>query len=107
MNHEFVYIIKNKKKVFKIGRTDDLEKKLDEHKEISENTSIPYLKDEIKLVFSIVFYKTEQAVSFEKLIKSWPNKKLKALINQDYDFIMGKVEKRTSKDSIQFDRRDN
>jgi predicted GIY-YIG superfamily endonuclease len=79
----WVYILECADGSYYTGHTENLEKRLAEHRQKTFNC---YTKSRlpIKLVFCNEFKTREEALSSERQIKSWSRNKKKALINSDW-----------------------
>ncbi len=80
----YVYILRCADNSYYIGQTDNLEKRIAEHKmgEIKGYTSsrLP-----VELVFSDEFSSREEAIVLERQIKGWSRKKKEAMIRGDWE----------------------
>jgi predicted GIY-YIG superfamily endonuclease len=78
----YVYILFCDKKIFYVGLTDDVERRLKQHK----NKESFYTKkfSRIELVHKEEFDTRKSAEQREKQLKGWSVAKKKALIAQDY-----------------------
>jgi putative endonuclease len=87
MKDYFVYILKCSAESYYTGVTNNLEKRVSEHKSgtIKSYTSsrLP-----VELVFSERFSDVNQAIRFEKQVKGWNRIKKEALINKDFDLLV-------------------
>jgi putative endonuclease len=83
----YLYILKCADKSYYTGVTNDLEKRLSEHKNTNNMKSYIYHKRPFKLVYIEVFNDIREAISREKQIKGWSRKKKEALINQDWELL--------------------
>lgn len=82
----FVYILKCSDESYYTGHTDDIEKRLNEHK-----TSISKCYTSKRLPFELVFNQSfptrVEALVAERKIKGWSRKKKEALIESDWGLI--------------------
>ena len=90
--HYFVYILTNKNKtVLYIGVTNDLEKRLYEHKYLTETTAAFTKKYNCYyLLYYEQFQDVKQAIAREKELKGWRREKKEKLIaslNPDWKFL--------------------
>jgi putative endonuclease len=84
----YVYILKCSDNSYYTGVTNNLDKRLNEHKRGESKSSYTYSRRPIKLVYSTICNDPKQAIAFEKQIKGWSRKKKQALINEDWDTIV-------------------
>ena len=85
----YVYILKCKDNSYYTGVTNDLEYRLQQHKEGLVTTCYTFHRRPLELVYYIGFQNNLAAISFEKKIKKWSKSKKEALI-------AGKFEELTS-----------
>ena len=77
----FVYILTNKSNTLYVGVTNNLQKRIYEHKQkISDGFTARYNIN--KLIYFEEFKNIEEAISAEKRIKGWTRKKKLDLIKQ-------------------------
>ena len=80
----WVYILRCADDSYYTGHTDDLEKRIAEHKngefEGYTSTRLP-----VKLIFSEQFATREEALSCERQLKAWSRKKKEALMRGDWN----------------------
>lgn len=84
----YVYILRTSSNTLYIGQTNNLEKRLKEHKEKS-NKSARYLKyfDSFKLVYFEKCRTRIEAMRRELQLKKWTRQKKEALIQQNTDLL--------------------
>lgn len=96
MNEYFVYILTNyNKTALYTGVTNDLKRRLYEHKEGLDKTSFTTKYKCYYLIYWDKFNDVEQAISREKQIKGWVRVKKEKLIsefNTDWKFLNEDVE---------------
>jgi len=96
MNEYFVYILTNyKKSVLYTGVTNDLKRRLSEHKEGLNKASFTTKYNCYYLIYWDKFNDVEQAIDREKQIKGWVRIKKEKLINAfnvDWKFLNEEVE---------------
>ncbi|WCL53909.1 GIY-YIG nuclease family protein [Gimibacter soli] len=82
----FVYILKCADGSYYTGQTDNLERRVNEHR---HGTYCAYTSQRrpIELVFSEAFESRHAALSAEQQIKGWSRAKKEALIEGDFDRI--------------------
>lgn len=68
MKFYYVYILKQSNGDYYVGRSDDLKKRVKEHKSGSERTTKKFLP--LRLVSYFAFDKKSKALSFEKYLKT-------------------------------------
>ncbi|MCG2686050.1 GIY-YIG nuclease family protein [Candidatus Parcubacteria bacterium] len=80
----FVYILRTSSNTLYIGQTNDLEKRLKEHREKSSK-SAKYIRyfSSFDLVYSEEYPTRKEAVQREIQLKKWPRAKKEALIQRD------------------------
>ena len=94
MKTSFVYILTNKNKTtLYIGVTNNLERRLSEHK---ENKGSKFTKKyQVKhLIYYEVFENISDAIKREKQLKGWSRMKKENIINKinpDWDFLEGNL----------------
>ena len=84
MEDFFVYILQCSDRSYYVGHTDDIEKRISEHRLKTHNcytsTRLP-----VELVFCQQFFSRVEALEAERKIKPWSRKKKEALISGDWD----------------------
>ena len=86
MKNFFVYILKCNDGSYYVGHTDDIEKRISEHKNRTYQ-NYTALRLPIELVFSQIFETRDEAFIVERKIKDWSRKKKEALIRGNYDLL--------------------
>jgi putative endonuclease len=87
MRDYFVYILKCSDDSYYTGVTNNLEKRISEHKSgVIKGYTMNRLP--VELVFSERFSDVNQAIRFEKQVKGWNRRKKEALINKDFDLLI-------------------
>lgn len=84
MKYFYVYILLCSDKTFYTGFTSNLDKRIQEHNDGKHKNSYTYSRRPLSLEFFAEFSTVQQAISFEKQIKSWSQKKKIALINEEF-----------------------
>lgn len=96
MNEYFVYILTNfSKTVLYTGVTNDLKRRLYEHKDGLNKKSFTTRYNCFYLIYWDKFNRIEQAIAREKQIKGWKRDKKESLINDfnsDWRFLNDEVE---------------
>lgn len=82
----WVYILKCSDGTYYTGVTNDLERRLHEHKSGS-HTGYTSVRLPVSLVFSTEIEKPMEAITLEKKIKKWSQKKKEALINGNFNLL--------------------
>jgi len=79
-----VYILRTSRKTLYIGQTNNLERRLKEHKSKSSK-SAKYLRyfSSFELVYSETYQTRKEALRRELQLKKWSRAKKEALINED------------------------
>ncbi|MBD3231395.1 GIY-YIG nuclease family protein [Candidatus Dependentiae bacterium] len=83
MNCFFVYILKCNDGSYYTGHTDDLERRISEHK-IGLYCKYTSKRRPIKLVFYQTFETRDSAFVVERKIKNWSRRKKEALIEKNW-----------------------
>ena len=78
------------------GVTNNISRRLFEHKSGLNKTCFTYRRRPVKLIFHQEFNDILQAIYFEKKIKKWSAKKKRALANEDFDLLQLLAECRNS-----------
>ncbi|MCG8697150.1 MAG: GIY-YIG nuclease family protein [Bacteroidales bacterium] len=81
----YVYILKCSDKTYYTGITNNLERRIKEHREGINITAYTYKRSPIELVYFEIFQFPNEAIAFEKQIKKWSRKKKEALIERNYN----------------------
>jgi len=82
----YVYILKCRDRSYYTGHTDDLEKRLSEHKS-GIIGCYTFKRRSVELVYFQEFVTRDEAFDAERRIKGWSRKKKEALIKQDWNLI--------------------
>jgi len=79
--HFFVYILRTSKNTLYIGQTNNLEKRIQEHKN-KTSKSAKYIRyfSSFDLVYSETYSTRKEALKREAQLKKWPRTKKEALI---------------------------
>ncbi|MBY0352914.1 GIY-YIG nuclease family protein [Candidatus Babeliales bacterium] len=83
----YVYILKCSDDSYYTGHTDDIDKRLHEHKTSTYDDSYTSSRLPFKLVFMQEFATRYEALAAERKIKGWGRKKKEALIAGDWEKI--------------------
>ena len=84
MKSYFVYILKCSDGSYYTGMTNNIEKRLIEHKSGFDITCYTFSRRPLELIFYEVFQNPLDAIKFEKQLKGWSRRKKEALINKDF-----------------------
>ena len=82
-----VYILKCNDNTFYTGITNNLERRLAEHKTGENPNAYTYKRRPLKLVYFTEFTDVEFAIEAEKQIKKWSQAKKKELIEGNFDLL--------------------
>ena len=85
MKQMYVYILLCSDQSYYTGVTNDLERRLAEHKEGIIKSCYTHSRRPVKLKFYEMFDRPASAIAFEKKIKGWSRAKKKALIEKNWD----------------------
>ncbi len=86
MEYFFVYILKCADGSYYVGHTDNIEKRIIEHKS-GTHKGFTSRRLPVKLVFQQEFESRDAAFVAERKIKEWSRKKKEALIKRDFDLL--------------------
>lgn len=89
-----VYILLCSDNSYYIGVTNNLDRRVAEHNESTEENSYTYSRRPVKLVWHEVYNYIDQAIAREKQLKTWSRAKKEALMDQDIE----RLEKLAKKD---------
>ncbi len=85
MKSYFVYILKCCDATYYTGITNNLERRILEHKSGLNNECYTFSRRPIELMWFEIFNDVSNAIAIEKQIKGWSRRKKEALILQDWD----------------------
>ncbi|WP_396157766.1 GIY-YIG nuclease family protein [Flavobacterium sp.] len=85
MKSYFVYILKCSDQSYYTGFTNNLERRLAEHRFGKNKECYTFDKNPLELVWFETFNDVLDAIATEKRIKGWSKIKKEALINNDWD----------------------
>jgi putative endonuclease len=83
-----VYILKCRDGSYYTGHTDDIEKRISEHKLGSIPTCYTKTRLPVEVVFTEAFATRVEALDMEQRIKGWSRRKKEALINGDWNLLV-------------------
>ncbi len=86
MKDFFVYIIRCADGSFYIGHTDDIDKRMAEHKS-QKYQCYTKLRLPVELVFCSAFASRDEAIVAERKIKGWSRAKKQALIDKNFELL--------------------
>ncbi|MEM6720338.1 MAG: GIY-YIG nuclease family protein [Bacteroidota bacterium] len=87
MKTYYIYILKCKDDLLYVGMTNNLERRMNEHRSGLNRNCLTFSRRPVELIFYQNFNDVEQAIYFEKKIKKWSKKKKLALAHEDYDML--------------------
>ncbi len=90
----WLYLLRCADGSYYVGHTDDLEKRLAQHRE-GEIAGYTAQRRPVELVFSQDFTSREDALAMERQIKGWSRAKKEALIRRDWGEVSRLAQRRT------------
>ncbi len=87
MNKFYLYILKCRDNTYYIGHTDDIEKRIAQHKAGTFSTCYTKNRLPVEVVCIKEFGSRYEALCAERKIKKWSRKKKEAYINDDWELI--------------------
>jgi putative endonuclease len=81
----YVYILKCADGSYYTGITHDMDQRLEQHNQGTNEDSYTYVRRPVELVFCEMFNNYRLAIEWEKRLKGWSRKKKEALINGNWD----------------------
>jgi putative endonuclease len=87
IHNYFVYILECADKSYYVGVTNDLEIRIEQHRNGYDPKAYTFTRRPVVLRYYQRFSLIEQAIEFEKQLKGWNRKKKEALFNEDWDEI--------------------
>jgi putative endonuclease len=99
----YVYILKCSDNSYYTGISNDVERRLAEHKEGENPDSYTFSRRPLELVYCEYFTDPKQAIAFEKQVKGWSRAKKEALIAGDWKKIVELAKCVNSSSSENFD----
>ena len=88
MKSYFVYILKCSDKSYYTGFTNNLERRLGEHRSGQNKECYTFNKNPLELMWFETFNDVLDAIATEKRIKGWSRIKKEALIKNDWDKVV-------------------
>ena len=84
MKTYYVYILLCSDKTFYTGMTNDLERRINQHKSGYKKDGYTFERRPLKLVWNLQCTNPTEAIKIEKQIKGWSHRKKQALINENW-----------------------
>jgi putative endonuclease len=88
IHNYFVYILECADKSYYTGVTNDLDIRIEQHKNGDDVNAYTYSRRPLTLKYYMRFDQIEQAIAFEKQVKGWSRNKKEALFKEDWEEIM-------------------
>jgi putative endonuclease len=85
MKFYYVYIILCSDKTYYTGMTNDLERRINQHKSGYKKDGYTFSRLPIELKWYLQCTNPSEAISIEKQIKGWSHRKKEALINENWN----------------------
>ena len=85
MKFYYVYILHCSDGTYYTGMTNDLERRLTQHKAGYRKNSYTYSRRPIELKWQVSCTNPTEAIKIEKQIKGWSKRKKQALIDENWD----------------------
>ena len=85
MCHMTVYILRCSDGSYYVGVTNDIDRRVWEHRTGADSKSYTFRRRPVTLVFVEHFPDAVQAIEFEKQVKGWRREKKEALINRQWE----------------------
>jgi putative endonuclease len=89
MKQYFVYILLCSDNSYYTGITNDLDRRLYDHKNGIDPKAYTFKRRPVKMVFQEMFSDVNQAIAFEKQVKGWRRAKKEAIIRGDWELLPG------------------
>jgi putative endonuclease len=87
VNVYYVYVVRCIDGSFYIGVTNDIERRFNEHCQGADPTCYTFERRPLKLVHVSEFAWIDQAIAFERKLKTWSHRKKRALVEGDFGSI--------------------
>lgn len=84
MKYYYTYILECSDKSYYVGMTNDLERRLIQHKNGSGKFNYTSIRLPVKLVWHIQCTNPNEAIRIEKQLKGWSRRKKEALIQENW-----------------------
>ena len=85
MKFYYVYILLCSDDTFYTGMSNDLERRVSQHKSGYKKDSYTYAKRPVELKWHLQLTDPSEAIKYEKQIKGWSHRKKEALIQENWD----------------------
>lgn len=85
MNEYYVYILECSDGTYYTGITNNMSRRLEEHKHSETIISYTSIRLPVKLVYIATFMDVREAIAWEKQVKGWNRAKKKALIEGRFE----------------------
>jgi len=85
MNNGMVYILECSDNTYYTGVTNDIDRRLAEHKMGIDKQCYTYSRRPVKLLWTSEEIPIDQAIDLERMIKGWRREKKEALMNREYE----------------------
>ena len=83
----FVYMLQCFDGTFYVGVTNDVERRIAEHRAGHVAGSYTSLRRPLRLVYAGEFQRVEEAIAFEKRLKGWSHQKKRAFDERDWPLL--------------------
>jgi putative endonuclease len=80
----YVYVLRCVDGTFYIGVTNDIERRFGEHCFGSDPGCYTFVRRPLRLVHVSEFHWVDEAIAFEKRLKSWSHRKKRAFVDGDW-----------------------
>lgn len=87
MKHYYVYVLRCYDGTFYVGMTNDIERRVNEHSFGIDPDCYTYDGRPLRVVHVSEFRWVDQAIAFEKKLKSWSHRKKRAFVDGDWKAI--------------------
>ncbi len=91
MNTYYVYLLECKDGSYYVGVTNDLERRMLEHKTGFDPTCYTFSRRPVELKNYLTFQYISEAIYFEKKIKKWSRAKKEAFFKKDWNLLREKA----------------
>jgi len=97
----YLYLIECSDETYYVGVTNDLSRRMREHKHGAHEGSYTYNRRPVKLKYYLMFDDIREAISYEKKIKKWSKAKKDAFFLKQWDKLreLAKCRNKTSSDN--------
>ncbi|HTX02407.1 MAG TPA: GIY-YIG nuclease family protein [Candidatus Acidoferrales bacterium] len=84
MKTYYVYLLRCFDGTFYVGVTGDIDRRLDQHHQGAFDTCYTFMRRPVRLEYVGEFEWIEEAIAFEKKLKSWSHKKKRAFAQREW-----------------------